>query len=203
MNKKQSKILAIVLVTGILVLASIVFLNSINAYKFELEKDSVLFSSNEAQPVQLMQEFNLNDTVFVSPSISERGNENSFMSTSFNMVQIVLIGNDKNAVSLWRVMDSNKALSSCRTNSGNAQTDAELSALDCEKILDDKSNAIILISLPSTDAKSRIILSDNRIEIVPSALDKAPNVSFAFLSAMYANAADIIRATNNFTQFIK
>ena len=203
MEKKQAMAIAILIIVAIVLCSAILFLNNLNSFKFAFEKDNVLFVSNEASPLQLMREFNLNDSIFVSPAIFQSGPENTYQSNAFNLVSIVFIGNDKNTVSLWRVFDRSNKLLSCRTNNGDVLKDIELTAQDCQKILEDKNNAIVLISLPKDGGKSRIVFSQNRIEIIPEKLENLANVSFAFLKAMYANAELIIQKTNMFTQFVK
>lgn len=200
MKKNRQKLIVVLLVAGIVLLAGFYFLNSLNSYKFTFEKEKVLFVSNEADPVQMMREFNLNDTVFISPESSESNAAPLF--NAFNLAQVVFIGNDKNAVSLWRVVGKSGKIVSCRTNNGNVSSDIELNAADCQKILDDKNNAIILLSLPN-GANSRIVFSQNRIEIVPAKIEDAPTVSFIFLKTMYANAELIIQKTNQLTSLVK
>ncbi len=203
MQKKTEKAIAILLAIGIICFLAFYLLQSYGTYKFEYVKENVSFVSNEAEPADLMREFNLNDTVFVSPALFDQGAGNNFVSSAFNLVQIVFIGNDKNAVSLWRVIDKNGMISYCRTNNGDISKDIELSAAECLVILNDKNNAVLLISMPTNEKKSKIVFSKNRIEIVPEKTDSVTNVSFTFLKAMYANAELIILKTNKFTEFVK
>jgi hypothetical protein len=203
MQKKTEKTIIALLFIGAALLVSFYYFNSQSAYKFSYEKDNVKFVSNEAEPVSLMREFNLNDTVFISPGIMENASGNNYISSAFNLVQIVFIGNGKNTVSLWRVVSKEGSLLSCRTNLGNISKDIELSVQDCRKILDDKNNAIVLLSLPTKAQNSIVAFSNNRIEIVPEKIEKMPLVSFSFLKTMYANAELIVSKTNSLTGLVR
>ncbi len=202
---KKTKTFSLLLVAAILIVGAFVLLNGLGAFAFEFEKEKVLFVSNEAKPLELMQSFNLNDKVFVSPALFEAGKENASMSAAFNILQAVFVGNDKNTVSLWRVFGNNAELLSCRTNNGNFQNDIELSAEDCFRLLEDKNNAIVLVSMPQKNqsGKSIIVFSSNRIEITPDTADRAAKVSFVFLKTMYDNAELIINQTNQLTGLVK
>jgi len=203
MQKKTEKVVAAFLLAGIICLVVFFFLQNSSSYKFQYSKGGVLFASNDAEPAALMRGFNLSDTVFVSPALYEQGAGNNSVLSAFNLVQVVFIGNDKNAVSLWRVFDRNGMLASCRTNNGDVLKDIEVSASGCRKILDDRNNAILLISMPASDKKSKVVFSQNSIEIVPDKTENAAAVSFSFLKAMYDNAELIIKKTNQFTEFVK
>lgn len=203
MEKKQAKTIAAILILGIIIVSGFLYLNNLNAFAFSFEKEKVLFASNEAEPMKLMQEFNLNDTVFISSVVFESGTENAYLAGANNLLSIVFIGNDKNTVSLWRVIDRKGTLLSCRTNNGDVRTDTELTASECNNILEDKNNAIVMLSQPATDKKAIVLFSTNRIEIVPASFDKSSNAAFVFLKTMYANAELIIQKANAFTKYLQ
>lgn len=204
MNKKIVFLLAFALAMFAAVCTLIIFYPTTPKYKFSYEKEGVLFASDEASSAELMQELLSRKTFFVSFKASENS-ENSKAANNFLIpFLVVLIANDKNAVSLIQTVNSEGKLISCETNFGNPRVQETLSAEECKALLNSNEEEVKILLNSSNNSlqKSEIIFSSHGIELIPRDSDSVKNVSYALLSELFPDYDKIIQQTNWVTSMV-
>lgn len=127
--------------------------------------------------------------VYVSPSL-DKINASRNISNAMNLIQIVLIGNDINPIMLIRATEQGKMIK-CYSNLGDAENSIELSKTDCEKILNDEENIIILI-----DEGEKSCFVENKKISIKATESEISNYVYKIISNIFPNSQQILDSVN-------
>lgn len=198
MKKKiQCALACVVVIAAIALLAVLAFPRQ--NYKYEIEQEGTLFQSNYFEPKDYLGALSSQPKFIIAPQVTQGGAINSYMSQSLNLFIVILTYNSRTTVTLLRVTDEKGLLAYCQTNDGNSVGNRAIDSSECNAMLGDKSAAIVLIDLPDSSlSKSRVVLEENRMRIIPRSPNDAMRVPLLVLRAMYSNSQDVLDQINRF-----
>ncbi len=189
----------------IVLLGYIAFKGDFSEYRYIVSARGVDFVSNSAEPAQLLSEIRESTDFIVAPQFSEKGPENTYMTSALTAFNTVLVGNGKKVTSVGRVLGEDGEIISCQTNLGDARTSKELTGEECRKLLSESADyaVTIIVSFPDTRLGApRVYLSPGRVEVTPSSFENVSYVSYVFLSGLYPDAESAISRVNTVVQRI-
>lgn len=165
-------------------------------YEYRVVKENVEFLSNNMPPSEYLSSFSTSPSFLVVPEFSDES-ASPEMTSALTLFSAVLNANGRETVIAGRVLDNAGNTLKCWTNRGDAKTNDEINAEECDAILSDSKYVSVRIheldtSLPVT----RVVLSDNMIEIFPNSAQALPLASFLTLESMFSNAEEIISGAN-------
>lgn len=177
--------------------ASLTIMQLLNPYKYSTVENGVEFLSDVQSPDAQLAALAEKRLFIVSPELYGQGTANSYMASSLVVFNAVLKANGRTAVSLARVLDEDGTLLFCQTNEGQALTNREISAEECEGWLADSEYVKVMVSMPDASLKMpRVIATKGSILIMPDSFQSVSSVSFRALEKMYPNSAEIIDEIN-------
>lgn len=185
------------IIIGIIIVAIIAFFvaftissNPCGLAKFNFTIQGIPYCSNTFTPTTFFAEFKQNDLVYVSPILDEVGAE-QLTANAMNLWQIVLIGNDINAVQLIRVR-TDAGISYCYTNKGDIKTAEQISIEECNTILNNPENAVVFIE----EGREKVVMDGKKIYIYSSMNEVTSQVNFAVIKQIFPNAQTILSIVN-------
>jgi len=188
---------SVLVVAMIVIVGAFVYLNlDFGGYKYSLEKEGVLFYSNEMPVADSFSALRENKVFVIAPEFVEQGNENTYMVSAVTLFSTVLTAKGKDVILVARVLDEQGNLVSCQSNLGDFKTNAELSIEECNNLLNDSTNARIFISFPKALSKPEVVFSNNSASITPVSFQTINGISFAFLENLYPDSKQIIDTIN-------
>jgi len=164
--------------------------------------NGVIFVSDEMQVQHALPLLALNETFIVSPAVYSPGKKvNLFMSNASNLFIVILTGNGKEVVQLYRVFDESNNLLHCETNYGDIMVQEQISAEQCLEMLESSESAKVLIDFPSSFVAGPVVrLSEKKAVVQSNGSDQLGSTSFTLLQAMFANADSVLAASNRLTE---
>ena len=191
-----SLLLLVFIVAGAAVYAGL-FAPRYSAFGMLESGEKVAFVSDEVDPNAFFGKIGESASFVVSPKLTESGSVNTFMSNGLNAFIVVLSGNRKGATQLLQVFTGTGALKECVSNFGDFNSSKTVSVADCSAMLSDGGSVRIVIDFPDASRQNpAVVVSSNRILILPSNEREIPGLSRLVLLAMFSNAQEIIDKTN-------
>ncbi|HNV01227.1 MAG TPA: hypothetical protein PKK60_02250 [archaeon] len=169
----------------------ILFFFFMNTYKYSFVLGGVKFVSNEYTPTEFFNDFKTKQTVYVSPVMIDT-KADPIVVNVLNLWQIVLIGNSINAIQLIRATNENGNILYCYTNDGNVLMNKQITLNECNEIINDSKNTIILIE---TGNESKAVLSKNKL-VVYSQVNSINATNFSIMKQIFPNTEELIRIVN-------
>lgn len=187
---------------SIIVIIALFVYFSAPSYEFHYEKGGVLFASNEAFPNELMDGIRSEEKFVISFKSSEDFENSSAANHFLIPFLIVLIGNDKNVVSVIQVFNEQGVLISCETNLGDYHVNETISAEECSSLLA-SDGALISLNQPNGSLSLPLaVFSETSIEITPKGSDSIQQASYTVLGELFPNYRDLIEKANWLTSMV-
>jgi hypothetical protein len=186
---KLSKNNIYIILGSIIVLIIIILLFFNQSYTYQINRSGINYYSNEFTPTESFNQLKNQETVYVSPLLEEN-NASVFFTNAMNLWQIVLIGNDINAIQLIRVEENNEFVY-CYTNEGNVKESKQITVEECNQILNNEDNFKVLIE----EGSSRVILENNKISVFSSE-ENSGITNFSVIREAFVNAQNILDIVN-------
>lgn len=187
LQKNKLVVFGIIFVLVIVIL----FFFFMNTYKYSFVLGGVKFVSNEYTPTEFFNEFKTKTTVYVSPVMLDT-KADPIVVNALNLWQIVLIGNNINAVQLIRATNANGDILYCYTNDGNVHINKIISVQECNAIINDTKNTIVLIEAGN---ESKAVLSKNKL-VVYSPINSINSTNFSVMKQIFSNVEELVRLVN-------
>lgn len=162
-----------------------------NKYTFVVESNGITYYSNDYTPTTFFEEFKQNKTIYVSPLANENGFHN-LTANAMNLWLVVLTGNNINPVQLIR-MENNGELIYCQTNQGDVMVSEQISAEECNAILNNSENAVVLINITG---KNEVFMQKNKIIVNAQSENVVGQANFFVLKKGFSNAEEIVLKVN-------
>ncbi len=175
----------------IIILAIVYLFFFQNNYAFVVESNGITYYSNEYTPTTFFEEFKQNKTIYISPLANENGFHN-LTANAMNLWLVVLTGNNISPVQLIRV-ESNGELMYCQTNQGDVMVSEQISAEECNAILNNPENAIVLINITG---KNEVFMQKNKIIVNAQSESVVGQANFFVLKKGFSNAEEIVLKVN-------
>jgi hypothetical protein len=175
----------------IIILAIVYLFFFQNNYAFVVESNGITYYSNEYTPTTFFEEFKQNKTIYISPLANENGFHN-LTANAMNLWLVVLTGNNISPVQLIR-MESNGELMYCQTNQGDVMVSEQISAEECNAILNNPENAIVLINITG---KNEVFMQKNKIIVNAQSESVVGQANFFVLKKGFSNAEEIVLKVN-------
>ena len=169
----------------------ILFFFFMNTYKYSFVLGGVKFVSNEYTPTEFFNDFKTKQTVYVSPVMIDT-KADPIVVNVLNLWQIVLIGNNINAIQLIRATNENGNILYCYTNDGNVLMNKQITLNECNEIINDSKNTIILIEVGN---ENKAVLSKNKL-VVYSQVNSINATNFSIMKQIFPNTEELIRIVN-------
>ncbi len=190
-KKKYLPIIGIIIIVIIAFVLTFSFLsNPCGISKFSFTIQGIPYCSNTYTPTSFFDEFTQNNTYYVSPILEESGAD-PLIANAMNLWQVVLIGNGKETVQLIRVKVDGQ-ISYCYTNKGDVQTAEQISLEECNSIINNKENTIVLLE----EGREKIVMEKNKLQIYTSNSKVIGQVNFAVIKQFFPNAQTILDTVN-------
>jgi len=158
--------------------------------KFGFTIGGISYCSNTYVPEAFFEEFRENELVYVSPILDEIGAD-QFVVNAMNLWQVILIGNEIDAVQLIRVKADGQ-INYCYTNQGDVKTAKEITLEECNNILNNPENAVVFLE----DGREKVLLENKKMWIYSSTNKVIGQVNFAVIKQMFPNAQTILDIVN-------
>ncbi len=166
--------------------------------------DKIWFVSNQMEPRAFISAIGQSRKTVVSPAFIEAGGANADMTSALVLAQTVLqrnaktSGRDENTITLIRAYASDKTtLQYCRTNFGDIQQDANLTATECQAFLNQNDQFVVYIAFPNPkNPYPFVAFKDNTVTITTPDKSYISRTMFAFLKAVYPTATASVNAAN-------
>lgn len=171
-----------------------------------LEENGVQFVSKDSVLLSTHFDDLKNETRFlVSVDLrSGEGVSNSYLANAGNLFLVVLIGNQKEVTMLFRSVDSENRLLSCRTNRGNVLTDEELSVSDCVSFSDLFPGTRVLVQWPDSRlAINKVLFGDHAVTIQSKDFESLGLTSMRLLVKPFPNSQSILDSVNELATKVK
>ena len=196
MAGKRARFYAFLIVFAIAVIALAAFFYSVNSNNVVVE--GVLVSAGSADPFSAFSSLAGSSTFIVSPQMHEPvGSLETYLFNGAALFIQVLQGNQKEIVQVIRVFNSSNEMIYCSTNLGDVKTEQRLSVQECNDLLDSGGKTVVLIQFPDNSQwQPTIELGEKKITIKPKSYGDIGSTCFLALRIMYANAKDVINASN-------
>lgn len=189
-NKFDFKlVLLVILAIVLLVVVYIQFSSPNGGYTYFFNRGGINYYSNILTPTESFTQLKQQSVIYVSP-ILEENNASAHLTNAMNLWQVVLIGNKITPIQLIRVRENNE-LVYCYTNFGNVTDSNKISIENCNNILNNKENFIILIE----EGNNGVLLENNKMKIT-SLESQAGQVNFAVIKEIFSNAQEILDIVN-------
>jgi hypothetical protein len=173
----------LIAVAGIIIFSD---LSAPNPYSIEVE--GVILSS-DSKPVLLhLEELGKEQEFIVSSEFPESGEMVSSMTEALTMFGAILSANNKNVTLLARVISPSNELIKCQTNDSNASVNREITAEECNALLDNAGAVKILVSVPQKTPKTRVSVSEKTISMLPTSEKTVSFSSSVVLKHMFSNS---------------
>ncbi|MBR9707274.1 MAG: hypothetical protein GOV15_02455, partial [Candidatus Diapherotrites archaeon] len=160
------KLLAAVIV--VLLVVSLITFFAFQGPAFTYEEESVVFYSEEADPVELIKSFRDKARFVVVGEIVEQSIVGQFTSGMINVATIAAAKGKGSVFLLKNYTDG--VFSSCSTNKGDVYTVAELTAEECDAYLNDfplDNTVFIVFEAPDSSLKKvNVYVSSSEMNIV-------------------------------------
>ncbi|MBT4870084.1 MAG: hypothetical protein HON47_00730 [Candidatus Diapherotrites archaeon] len=190
----QKNFLIIVALFVIIVIAFIgissVVSSSCGLSKFNFTIQGIDYCSNTTVPETFFGEFEQNETVYISPILDEVGAD-QLVVNAMNLWQVVLIGNEIDAIQLIRVKKEDQ-ISYCFTNDGDVKTAERIELAECNNILNDSANAVVFLE----EGREKVLMENKKIWIYSSTSKVVGQVNFAIIKQIFPNAQNILDIVN-------
>ncbi len=180
------------LITAVIIILALVFIYFnffYSPYTYVINRGGVTYYSNVFTPSESFSQLKQSEKVYVSPFLEEN-NASVFFTNSMNLWQVVLIGNNIMPIQLIRVKTNNE-LVYCYTNYGSVFDSNQISVDECNQILNNNENFVILIE----EGNTSVILESNKI-IVSSSEGQTSQLNFNILKEIFPNAQNILDMVN-------
>lgn len=169
----------------------ILFFFFMNTYKYSFVLGGVKFVSNEYTPTEFFNDFKTKQTVYVSPVMIDT-KADPIVVNVLNLWQIVLIGNGVNAIQLIRATNENGNILYCYTNDGNVLMNKQITLNECNEIINDSKNTVILIEVGN---ENKAVMSKNKL-VVYSQVNSINATNFSIMKQIFPNTEELIRIVN-------
>ena len=185
---------AIVFVAVVIAVALFLFNSSQDAVLVE----GVMVDAGNS-PFEAFSGFSRQNSFVVSPQLYEPVvTLDQYMFNGAALAIQVLEGSNKDVEQLVRVYNHDNEMLYCMTNRGDVKTQETVGVEECQALLDREEKAFILIQFPNNLLQSPVLeLKENRLTVKPKAYDDIGDTTFLALKIMYANALDIVDASNS------
>ena len=176
--------------------SAFVFAGRTSLYSYNV--NGLLVQSNSFDPKTYFAELGDSSIFIVSPEMHETVSAaDSQVFNASNVFSVVLNGNSKTVVLLYRVLDSGNTLSYCITNKGDVTKSEKISKEDCLAQLSSEESVKILLDSPNDSvAVPYVLLEKNRLSFKTKNPVQLGNSAFIVVNIMYSNAADVINYSN-------
>lgn len=166
-------------------------------YKFEALEQGIVFYSDEMHPSDFLKSFKDQNEFIVVINLYTGSEDASFSGNSSVMFQAILTASGKKVVSLIKQF-KNESLSSCQTNLGMPEINKEITAKECNKMLDSKAGLIVIEKPDASLKQPQVLLENNKVFIKVSKASEMQNASYLVLKTMFADSEDKINQINDF-----
>lgn len=188
-NKTQ---LIIGTITVIIILAIVYMLFFYQPYTFAVQANGITYYSNEYTPTTFFLEFNQNERIYISPTMTESG-MNNLAANAMNLWLVVLAGNNITPIQLIRVQSEDGQLEYCYTNNGDVKTSEELSKEECQAIIDNPEYAKVILE---TNGTNTVYLEKNKATVNAQSFEVISQVNFFVMKKGFPNAEDVVLKVN-------
>jgi hypothetical protein len=186
---QKNKLLLFGIIFALIIVVLVFFF--INQPKYSFVLDGVKYVSNDYTPTEFFKEFKTKQTVYVSPVMLDT-KADPIVVNALNLWQIVLIGNNIGAVQLIRTTNEHGTLLHCYTNDGNVYVNKQISLQECNAIINDANNVVILLEIGN---EKKAVLSKNKL-IVYSPINAINATNFSIMKQIFPNAEEVVRIVN-------
>jgi hypothetical protein len=184
-NFKLIFVVLIALIVGVFIIAPLFS----NPYKFVFEVNGVNYKSNEYVPSEFFKRLADSETIVVSPKILGEVTSQPVVNT-VNGWLVAGIGNGKNMIQLFRIVDNQGNLTSCYSNDGNVLSSRVLSSSDCLDYMN-KPYDFVFIEIGNNE----VILEGNKMTIF-SKVENLESLNYNIVSQIFPNLNDLYARSN-------
>lgn len=197
LSENKSLVLVFVAIVAMVIVVYMLFFHQSPTYSFQVEKNNVVFLSNDAQPSDVLARLRLDERFVVSPQLAQEGTVNQYMAQSLALFTAVLSAKGRTVVSLVQLVDAEGNIIDCQTNDGNKMVSRDVNLSECAEKLSGTQHVVVVIRLPDSKlAKSQVVLEGNKVVITPKSYNEVSLSCFTTLEGLYPDAADIIKKLN-------
>jgi len=197
MNRNLTFIVTAVVILLIAASALVVYSDLSKAgYEYRVVKENVEFLSNGMPPQDYCSSFSPSPSFLIVPEFSDEY-ASPEMTSALTLFSAVLNANGKETIVAGRILDNAGNTLKCRTNRGDAKTNEEIGAEECDALLADGSYVVVRIRMIDTVRPlTSVVLSERTIEILPNSAGGLGLASFLTLDSMFPNTEEIISGAN-------
>ncbi len=189
------------LLIGVLIVVAIAgfFLLTQKPFPFSMEESGVLLASKTVPVEKGIADFSGHSSYLVAVELRQgEGISNQYLANGQTLFSVVLTGNQKNVILLYKSFDQNGSLIGCRTNHGDVLRDEELSIAQCDALWNNFSGGRVLVAWPDSSLSiPRVVFEGNTVIIQSNSFESISKTSFLVLKKTFSNSQAIIDQVND------
>ncbi len=163
--------------------------------------ENIEFVSAQSSPISAVRQLAGSESFIISAQVHDPvTGADTLLFNSAALFIVVLSGNEKNVIQLFRIVDQQGNLSYCLTNHGELTTEERLSVEECNSLLAGDGPVKILINPANSSlSQPRISFSGDSVTIEADKVESTSNAAFTLLKTMFSNAEEVISKSNAIT----